>query len=130
MKRVSFTVICFAFASFTLHAAEYPTSDTSSAIKHSNADNTNVNKRDQNGKTLTPIDQSNSKADLHITQAIRKEIIHQHLSMDAKNIKIITINGSVTLRGPVNSRTEIDKIVGITKSVPGIKSLDNQLEVK
>jgi hyperosmotically inducible protein len=130
MKKISFTVICLAFTSFALHAAEYPVSNTPSGVEHSNADNTKVNKRDQNNQTLTPMDQSNSKSDLQITGAIRKSIIHQHLSMDAKNIKIITINGDVTLRGPVSSRTEIDKIVEITKSIPGIKALNNQLEVK
>ncbi|MES2407402.1 MAG: BON domain-containing protein [Pseudomonadota bacterium] len=130
MKIISFTVICLALTSFASHAAENAVSNTVPPVENSHADNTNVNKRDQNNQTLTPMDQSNSKSDLQITGAIRKSLIRQHLSMDAKNIKIITINGDVTLRGPVSSRTEIDKVVEITKSIPGIKKLNNQLEVK
>lgn len=130
MKIISFTVICLALTSFASHAAENAVSNTVPPVENSHADNTKVNKRDQNNQTLTPMDQSNSKSDLQITGAIRKSLIRQHLSMDAKNIKIITINGDVTLRGPVSSRTEIDKVVEITKSIPGIKKLNNQLEVK
>lgn len=132
MKIISFTVICLALASFASHAAENAVSNTNTVtpVEHSAADNTKVNKRDQNNQTLTPMDQSNSESDLQITSAIRKSIIRQHLSMDAKNIKIMTINGDVTLRGPVSSRTEIEKIVETTKSIPGIKTLNNQLEVK
>ena len=65
-----------------------------------------------------------------ITQAIRKSIMQQGLSVNAKNIKIITRDGEVTLRGPVNNAAEVEKIVEVAKATQGIKSLNNQLEVK
>lgn len=66
-------------------------------------DNTATNERDRSGETKISGDQSNSSADLKITQAIRQALMKDdELSMTAKNIKIITANGQVTLRGPVN----------------------------
>ena len=52
------------------------------------------------------------------------------LSTTAKNIKIITINGIVTLRGPVNDSHEKDKIEAKAQQIAGVNRVDNQLEVK
>jgi hypothetical protein len=65
-------------------------------------DNTGKNVRDRDSNNLTPLDQSESESDRTITQEIRKAVMaDDSLSTNAKNIKIITINGVVTLRGPV-----------------------------
>lgn len=117
-------------ACVTAQAAEQGVANPSKALELTTPDNTRVNKRDRDEKTLTPLDQSNSEEDRSITQAIRKSIMHQELSVNAKNIKIITRNGEVTLRGPVNNAAEAEKIVQVAKAVQGIKSLNNQLEVK
>ena len=70
-----------------------------------NADNTAINQRDRSGETATSGDQSNSSADLKITQAIRQALMKDgELSTTAKNIKVITANGQVTLRGPLIMR--------------------------
>ena len=67
-------------------------------------DNTGVNVRDRADNALTADEQSNNKDDLHLTAAIRKAIVKDDsLSMMAHNIKIISTNGAVTLRGPVKS---------------------------
>jgi hyperosmotically inducible periplasmic protein len=95
------------------------------------ADNTGKNERDRSGETLTPGDQSNTPEDLKITQAIRKAVIKdESLTLTAKNIKIITAGGQVTLRGPVNSTEEKMKIEKLAKSAAGAAKVDNQLEVK
>jgi len=100
------------------HAADYP------------ADNSGKNVRDRDDSAKTPRDQSNSKADLAITQAIRKAVVaDKELSTKAHNVKIITANGVVTLRGPVSSPEEKDKIAATAKSVAGVKSVDNKLEI-
>lgn len=71
------------------------------------ADNSAINQRDRGHKNFTPIDQSNKPSDLKMTREIRRAIIKdRQLSTDAKNIKIITIDGAVTLRGPVKSDHE------------------------
>ena len=93
-------------------------------------DNTGINVRDRDTNLPTPLDQSESKSDLTITQQIRREIVKDSsLSDNAKNIKIITQNGVVTLRGPVNSTQEKTIIDAKVKNVAGVKSVNNLLEI-
>lgn len=128
--KESLVVAMGLLACVSAQAAEQVAVDPAKAPELTTPDNTRVNKRDRDEKTLTPLDQSNSEEDRSITQAIRKSIMQQGLSVNAKNIKIITRNGEVTLRGPVNNAAEVEKIVEVAKAVQGIKSLNNQLEVK
>lgn len=94
-------------------------------------DNTEANKVDRDMTTKTPIDQSNSKADIDITAAIRRAIMEdKSMSLNAQNCKIITEAGVTTLRGPVNSQSEKDAIEAKAKAVAGVTRVDNQLEVK
>ncbi len=106
-----------------------------SALANDNAktkpDNTATNERDRPGETKTSGDQSNSSADLKITQAIRQALMKDsELSTTAKNIKVITANGQVTLRGPVRTAQEKAKIDQIAKSAAGGAQIDDQLDVK
>ncbi len=95
-----------------------------------NADNSATNARDRGGQTLTPINQSNDPADLKLVADIRKMVIDDSsLSANAKNVKIITISGVVTLRGPVESEAEKATIEKHAK-MAGASSVTNQLEVK
>jgi hyperosmotically inducible periplasmic protein len=95
-----------------------------------NADNTGRNARDRSGQTLTPGDQAENEVDRGLTQKIRQILIDDDsLSMNAKNVKIITVNGVVTLRGAVDSEREKNEIGRKAKSVSGVRSVDNQLEV-
>ncbi len=94
-------------------------------------DNTKVNERDRNSTALTPMDQSNEKTDLKITQQIRQAVMADgSLSFTAKNVKIITQAGKVTLRGPVKSEQERTNIEAAARKVAGVAQVDNQLEVK
>ncbi|MRR38615.1 BON domain-containing protein [bacterium] len=91
---------------------------------------TGRNERDRSGATLTPGDQGNSDADIEMTRRIRRALTENDgLSADAKNIKVITTNGKVTLRGPVQNTQEMQAIQSILKQA-GVTSFDNQLEVK
>ena len=95
------------------------------------ADNTARNVRDRDDRTLTPLDQGNSKADVDTTAQIRKEIIAgKNMSVNARNVKIITDQGRVTLRGPVNSDEEKRLIGEIANRIARSENVDNQLEVK
>jgi hyperosmotically inducible periplasmic protein len=95
------------------------------------ADNTAINERDRSGESKTSGDQSNSSADLKTTQAIRQALMKDgELSQTAKNIKVITVNGHVTLRGPVKTAQEKAKIDHLAKSAAGGVQIDNQLDVK
>ena len=95
-----------------------------------NADNTGKNTRDRNDQTQTPTDQSNSPADIKISAAIRKMVVSDDsLSMTAKNVKIITVDGAVTLRGPVETQKEKAAIESHAKHA-GAKKITNELEIK
>ncbi len=95
------------------------------------AENTERNVRDKSGTTLTPEDQNENKSDVEITANIRKAVVADELlSVNARNVKIITRNGMVTLRGPVENETESMKLQQIVKQTPGTVQVDNQLEIK
>ena len=71
-----------------------------------------------------------SDADRALTQKIRQSIMDDNsLSMNAKNVKIMTVNGVVTLRGTVDTDQEKNEIGKKAKEVVGVKSVDNQLEM-
>ncbi|PJD95245.1 MAG: hydrogenase [Parachlamydia sp.] len=94
------------------------------------ADNTGRNIRDRNPGTLTSFDQSEKETDRTISQNIRRALMNDPtLSTNAKNIKIITIDNIVTLRGPVNTAQEKAIIERIISQIAGIERLDDQLEV-
>lgn len=94
-------------------------------------DNTAVNQRDANpNATQTPIDQNENEADVKKTAEIRKRIVDTpDLSVNARNAKIITANGQVTLRGPVDSESERELLGKIALAVAGEGNVENQLEV-
>jgi sporulation protein YlmC with PRC-barrel domain len=93
-------------------------------------DNTAGNIRDRDNNTLTPLDQGNSQADIDTTAQIRNAIIAADgMSINGKNVKIITMNGRVTLRGPVNSSDEKRQIGDIADRIAQSDNVDNQLEV-
>jgi hyperosmotically inducible protein len=94
------------------------------------ADNTGRNERDRNDMAKTPTDQQENDRDLGITQEVRKAVVDDDaLSFNAKNAKIVTADGVVTLRGPVASEVEKAAVEAKAKSVAGVTRVDNQLEI-
>ena len=121
MKEIILTLACLSAFSLAALAGN----------EKAEADNTAINERDRSGETKTSGDQSNSSADLKTTQAIRQALMKDsELSTTAKNIKVITANGHVTLRGPVKTAQEKAKIDQLAKSAAGGAQIDNQLDVK
>jgi hyperosmotically inducible periplasmic protein len=95
-----------------------------------NADNTRKNTRDRDDQSQTATDQSNDPADIKITADIRKMVVNDgSLSTMAKNVKIITTDGVVTLRGPVETQKEKAAIESHAKHA-GAKKITNVLEIK
>ena len=122
MKRTILTLACLSALSLSALAAD---------DEKSKPDNTATNERDRSGETKTSGDQSNSSADLKITRAIRQALMKdRELSTTAKNIKVITADGQVTLRGPVKTAQEKAKVDQSARSAAGGAQIDDQLEVK
>jgi hypothetical protein len=105
-------------------------SDSAVGVDDKRPDNTSVNKRDRDDNAKTPIDQDENQADVKMTADIRKTIVNtEGMSVNARNVKIITSQGKVTLRGPVASADEKQKIEKFATDVAGEGNVDSQLEV-
>ena len=94
-------------------------------------DNSAVNVRDRNPDAMTAGQQSNAKSDVELTSEIRRAVVKDDsLSMLAHNVKIISANGNVILRGPVKTEQEKTAIASKAQAIAGANKVDNQLEVK
>jgi len=83
-------------------------------------DNTKVNKRDQNAGEVTADQQKMNAADRDLTKKIRQSVMaDKSLSTYAHNIKIISQNGTVTLKGPVKSDDEKRAVMAKAVAVAG-----------
>jgi hyperosmotically inducible protein len=139
--RVLFTVLSsVAFLSGCNQTTSQPVANApSSAVspvdearspRNTPPNNTAVNRRDASSHAKTPIDQKENQADINLTAKIRQQVLDiKDLSIDARNAKIITADGKVTLRGPVKSLEERDTLDRIACDVAGEGNVDNQLEV-
>jgi hyperosmotically inducible protein len=96
-----------------------------------NVDNSRINTRDKSGASQTPQDQAQgTEADRKLLAAVRSAVAgDKSLSTSAHNVKIITNNGVVTLRGPVNSENEKGKVEQLAQQVAGVSRVENQLDV-
>ena len=105
-------VLVVAFGSSAILHGQTPGTQTPAP------DNTKSNKTEAAKPTAD--DQKQNKSDLQITQQIRKLVTaDKSLSTYAKNVKIITQNGSVTLSGPVRSEDEKKSIEAKAAQVVG-----------
>jgi osmotically-inducible protein OsmY len=88
-------------------------------------------KQNKDQTTQTADNQSNAKADRDTTAKIRKDLMaDKSLSSYAHNIKIVTVNGSVTLKGPVKSEEEKTKIAQIAGNTVSADKITNEITVK
>src|SRR5579863_4445063 len=83
-------------------------------------DNTKVNQRDRNADQPTADQQKNDHSDRMLTKNIRKSIMaDKSLSTYAHNVKIISQNGTVTLKGPVKSEDEKKSVLAKAAEIVG-----------
>jgi osmotically-inducible protein OsmY len=105
--------------------------DTTNQGDPAPADNTKVNQRDQNANEPTADQQKDNRSDRDITQQIRQSIVKdKSLSTYAHNVKVITQNGQVTLKGPVRSDDEKQAVEAKAAEIAGQGKVTNQLDVK
>jgi len=94
-------------------------------------DNTKVNKGDRSSTATTAEKQKENALDRDLTAKIRKAIVaEKSLSTYAHNVKIITQDGTVTLKGPVRSDAEVQTIIAKATEIAGANKVVNQMEVK
>jgi osmotically-inducible protein OsmY len=91
-----------------------------------------VNERDRNSGEATADQQKMNPADRALTRNIRRSIMaDKSLSTYAHNIKIISQNGAVTLKGPVKSDDEKASVIAKAVAVAGsADKVTDQISVK
>lgn len=93
-------------------------------------DNTKVNERDRNQAEPTADQQKENSSDRQLTQKIRRAVVEdKSLSTSAHNVKIISQNGTVTLKGPVKSEEEKQTIETKATEIAGQGKVKNEIEV-
>jgi hyperosmotically inducible protein len=128
-RNVVRTVLCsgLLFGAAVLASAQEPTSQQASPA----ADNTKVNERDRSQTEPTADQQKDNRSDRDITQQIRQSIMKdKSLSTYAHNVKIVTQDGEVTLKGPVRSEDEKQAIEAKAIEVAGDGKVTSELNIK
>lgn len=94
-------------------------------------DNTKVNKEDRSTAAPTADQAKNNLSDREVMAHIRRDVVKdKSLSTYAHNIKIISNQHKVTLRGPVKSDQEKQTIEQYAKKYAGDDNVTNELTVK
>jgi hyperosmotically inducible protein len=102
------------------------------ALAQTPPDNTKMNKGDASPGATTADQQKMNSNDRKLTQSIRKSVTSdKSLSTYAHNVKIISQNGMVTLKGPVRSEDEKKAIVAkAVEATGGADKVTDQMTVK
>ncbi len=123
------TLLCsgLLFGSFALAQAQQPADQQTSPA----ADNSKMNQQDQSNNQPTADQQKNNRSDQEITRQIRQSIVaDKSLSTYAHNVKIITQDGQVTLKGPVRSEDEKQAVASKATAVAGANKVTDDLSIK
>ena len=95
------------------------------------ADNTKVNKRDRKSSAVTADQQKETDTDRQTSANIRRALMDsKDLSTYAHNVKIITQNGMVTLKGPVRSQEEKKTVEAKAIEIAGAGKVKSMISVK
>jgi len=95
------------------------------------SDNTKINQRDKSATEATADRQKNNTSDQEITRRIRRSLIKdKSLSMYAHNVKIVTRDGTVTLKGPVRSDNEKKTVEAAAIAIAGEGKVIDSLDIK
>jgi hyperosmotically inducible periplasmic protein len=118
----SFALLVVGFLAAPLLNAQTPTTVA--------PDNSKTNKVDGSNTSATADTQSNSATDIDLTKRIRQSVMaDKSLSTYAHNVKIVTVNGSVTLNGVVRTSDEKAAVEMKAANIAGTGKVSNELKV-
>ena len=94
-------------------------------------DNTKTNHRDRKANEATADQQKMNAADTELTRKIRHSIMaDKSLSTYAHNVKIISRDGMVTMKGPVKSEAEKKNVIAKAVAIAArAENVINQISV-
>ncbi|MGB8888418.1 MAG: BON domain-containing protein [Candidatus Korobacteraceae bacterium] len=120
---------CLGVLLFLLVMVPVWAQDTSGASQAA-GDNSKVNQQDRQSSAPTADQQKNDSADLQLSREIRQSLIKdKSLSTYAHNLKVISQNGKVTLKGPVRSEDERDAVLAKATQVAGEANVNDEMTV-
>jgi hyperosmotically inducible periplasmic protein len=94
------------------------------------ADNSKTNQTDASHIEASADAQQNNATDLALTQQIRRSVMaDKSLSTYAQNVKIVSMNGTVTLNGVVRSENEKSNVQMKAVAVAGSGHVVNDLTI-
>jgi hyperosmotically inducible periplasmic protein len=94
-------------------------------------DNTKANQQDRDSQSPNADKAKNNSSDREVMAHIRRDMVRdKSLSTYAHNVKIVSKNGKVTLRGPVQSDQEKETIEQYAKKYAGDQNVTNDLTIK
>lgn len=128
-RNVVRTVLCsgLLLGAGALASAQEPSTQQASPAP----DNTKVNERDRSQNEPTADQQKDNRSDRDITQQIRQSIMKdKSLSTYAHNVKVVTQDGQVTLKGPVRSEDEKRAIEAKATEIAGEHKVTSELNIK
>ena len=121
------SILCLGARVALSQSATYSSSQAPSSVP---ADNSKSNKIDPSNASATADAQKNDLSDVKISQSIRKSLMaDKSLSTYAHNVKVVTVNGQVTLNGVVRSDQEKATVEAKAVSVVGQGRVVNDLKV-
>jgi osmotically-inducible protein OsmY len=127
MKKTQRIAFAFLLLCSTWAIGAFGQSTDASSAK---PDNTKVNRRDRSAGEVTADQQKMNKADRQLTQKIRRAVNDdKSLSTYAHNVKIISQDGMVTLKGPVRTDEERTTIEAKATAIAGSGKVTNELSV-
>lgn len=136
MNRFAISMLVALSASVLIvpHASAQSADDSARTTRSPPAapapDNTKNNKVDPSNSTATADSQTNNSSDIDLTKRIRKSVMaDKALSTYAHNVKIVAVNGTVTLNGVVRSEEEKSALEMKAAAVAGKDKVINDLKV-
>lgn len=122
IHKKSIAVITLAMTGILLNAQDQPTEHKS--------DNTSVNKRDRSKSEPTADQQKENRSDRDVAKNVRRSLVKdKSLSTYAHNVKVISENGTITLKGPVRSEEEKRTVESKAAEVAGPNNVRSELTV-
>lgn len=132
MHRAKRVAVCALIAmGFMAGGASARCQAQSTEPQAASPDNTKMNAQDRDKASPTADQQKDNRSDREITQQIRQSLMKdKSLSTYGHNVKIITQNGQVTLKGPVRSDDEKKAIEAKATEVAGENKVTSELNIK
>ena len=94
------------------------------------ADNTKVNERDRAKGAVTADQQKDNASDRNLVKTIRQSLTKDKtLSTYAHNVKVVSQDGQVTLKGPVRSEEEKRAVEAKATEIAGAGHVINEISI-